>query len=142
MVPSSIVDLNERRQQLEKLMPEGGLTEEEFAQLVQNSERAATHEHLQAVSETQRTWVSPKKMALLGVVALVVIVAALLARPSDPLKSKEYKELLDKKSSLETKMSSLKDTLDSLPDVSVEIADYERRVRNWNATMAMIQNLL
>ena len=136
MVYSVFVESIERRKQLEQLRVEGRITEQEFTNLIQASESGTASEESQSEPEVKKTLVSPKKMLILGSAVLLVVVVVLLARPGDPLESKEYKELLDKKSSLEAKKSNLETTLQSFRDaseISVEISDYERRLVNWNA---------
>ena len=136
MVYSVFVESIERRKQLEQLRVEGRITEQEFTNLIQASESVTASEESQSEPEVKKTLVSPKKMLILGSAVLLVVVVVLLARPGDPLESKEYKELLDKKSSLEAKKSNLETTLQSFRDaseISVEISDYERRLVNWNA---------
>jgi hypothetical protein len=135
-VYSVFVESIERRKQLEQLRVEGRITEQEFTNLIQASESVTASEESQSEPEVKKTLVSPKKMLILGSAVLLVVVVVLLARPGDPLESKEYKELLDKKSSLEAKKSNLETTLQSFRDaseISVEISDYERRLVNWNA---------
>jgi hypothetical protein len=136
VVYSVFVESNERREQLEQLRAEGRITEQEFANLIQASESVTASQESQSETLVKRTLVSPKKLLLLGSAVLLVVVVVLLARPGNPLESKEYKELLDKKSALETKKSNLEATLQKFQDaseISAEISDYERRVADWNA---------
>ena len=125
------MESNERREQLEQLRAEGRITEQEFANLIHASESVTASQESQSEPLIIKTQVSPKKMLILGSAVLLVVVVVLLTRPGNPLESKEYKELLDKKTALETQKSSLESQIQSLPDVSAEIADYERRVVNW-----------
>lgn len=125
------MESNERREQLEQLRAEGRITEQEFANLIHASESVPASQESQSEPLIIKTQVSPKKMLILGSAVLLVVVVVLLTRPGNPLESKEYKELLDKKTALETQKSSLESQIQSLPDVSAEIADYERRVVNW-----------
>ena len=130
------MESDERREQLEQLRAEGRITEQEFANLIQASESVTASHESQSEPVVKKAWASPKKLLLLGSTVLLVVVVVLLARPGDPLESKEYKELLDKKSALETKKSNLETTLQKFRDASAisdEISDYERRVANWDA---------
>lgn len=132
------MESDERREQLEQLRAEGRITEQEFANLIQASESVTASQESQSEPVVKKAWASPKKLLLLGSAVLLVVVVVLLARPGDPLESKEYKELLDKKSALETEISSLESQIQSLPDVSAEIADYESSVEKLNSALRRI----
>ena len=131
MVYSGFVENNERREQLEQLRAENRITEQEFANLIQASEPVATSQESQSEPEVKKTLVSPKKMLILGSALLLVVLVVLLVRPGNPLESKEYKELLDKKTALETQKTTLESQLQSLPDISAEIARLDKIASNW-----------
>jgi cell division protein FtsB len=139
VVYSVFVLSDERREHLEQLRAEGRITEQEFANLIQASESVTASQESQSEPVVNKTLVSPKKLLLIGSAVLFVVVVVLLARPGNPLESKEYKELLDKKTALETEISSLESQLQSFPDVSEEIADYEKRVEKWGEVFTAIE---
>jgi hypothetical protein len=89
------------------------------------------------------TKIGPTK-AILGFLTLVVAVVAfsvLNSGPSDPVESKQYKKLLDKKSELLGKIAELEAVLIETPDLSASLTLKEIDVAAWTDALNRINEL-
>lgn len=155
--------IGEKLAAIEKLKAEGSITESQYVNLVKIAleEVESVPDQKQAdvpdlppsvsensVVERKLPEGSAKKIAPILAALVVVFVGIRVFGSSDPIESKEYKELLSKKSDLVSKRSELnakKNELDSklgaFEDNQAAIEDYERRIKYWNDVISAIRSI-
>jgi hypothetical protein len=139
------MDISKKLAELARLKAEGHLSDESFESLTQLAiKEALENPDASATDKTQpkSLWmkIGPTK-ALLGfsiLVIAVVVFAVLNSGPSDPVESKQYKKLLDKKSELLGKIAELEAVLSETPDLSASLTLKEIDVAAWTDALINI----
>lgn len=143
--------LAEQIAELTERLNRGQITESEYSSLVQDATRHAStgSSDSDVVPETSGTssvstatsTISPKKLLAGIVILFLVFVGFRVTRPGNPVESKEYKELLQRKSSLESSKSDLEKRLKDSESVQQEVDKYRGLVADWKAAIEEINGL-
>ena len=155
--------LIEKLAAIEKLKAEGSITESQYVNLVKIAleEVESVPDQKQAdvpnlpppvsensVVERKLPEGAAKKVAAVVAALVVVFVGIRVFGSSDPIESKEYKELLSMKSDLVSKKTELnakkillESKLDAFEGNQVAIEDYERRIKYWNDVISAIRSI-
>lgn len=155
--------LNEKLAAIEKLKAEGSISESQYKNLVmialEEVENIPDQKQadvpdlpppLLENSAVERKLPEGVAKKIVGTVAAfaIIFVGIRVFGSSDPIESKEYKELFSKKSDLISKRSELnakKNELDlklgAFEGNQAAIEDYERRIRKWNDVISAIRSI-
>ena len=142
------MDISKRLAELARMKAEGHLSDESFESLTKLAIQEAIENPSASTSDeasrkTIWTKIGPTK-AILGFLTLVVAVVAfsvLNSEPSDPVESKQYKKLLDKKTELLGKIAELEAVLSETPDLSPSLTQKEIDVAAWTDALNQINGL-
>lgn len=159
----SHMGLKEKLAAIEKLKAEGSVSDSQYANLLkialEEVENVPDQKQADAPDLPPRVVENSAAQRKLPEGALKIIAATVAAfvvvfvgirvfGSSDPIESKEYKELLSKKSDLVSKKSELnaqksqlESQLGAFEGNQVAIEDYERRIKKWNDVISAIGSI-
>jgi len=154
--------IREKLAAIEKLKAEGSITESQYVNLVKialeevesvpDQKQASAPDLPPPVAEVVAVEKklpegAVKKIAAVVAASVVIFFAVRVLGSSDPIESKEYKELLSKKSSLiskkselNIKKSALQSKVDGFEDIQFEIEDYEGKINRWEETISAVRS--
>jgi hypothetical protein len=142
------MDISKRLAELARMKAEGHLSDESFESLTKLAieeaiENPSASTAIQASRGTLWTRIGPTKV-IFGFLALVVAIMTftlLNSGPSDPVESKQYKKLLDKKSELLGQIAELEAVLSETPDLSASLTQKEIDVAAWTDALIRINEM-